>query len=229
MTRTNEKIDQTYKGSLKSDPDRNNPRHGLACEYLFNNLKPLLFYRSRYLQLSTDDYKKSLINNKSLLEDPYKEILEWFIEESPSNNTIIPSKCIEYPLRGCIRYKETAIKGWADVYLKGLQYEEDIKNKKTKYHQLTNHECFNGVTSWIHRFCSILGEVKITPEPAEKILQQITFYREIIGEIETYIVLDFDCPQLIRMTQGSNIHVKRLGNKFEEFCNNRPKPQADEL
>ena len=50
MTRTNEKISKSnlqksYATNLKNDADRKNPRHGLACEYLFEVLREKQFYK----------------------------------------------------------------------------------------------------------------------------------------------------------------------------------------
>ena len=50
MTRTNENISKSiskksYASNLKNDADRKNPRHGLACEYLFEVLREKQFYK----------------------------------------------------------------------------------------------------------------------------------------------------------------------------------------
>ena len=43
MTRTNERISQTYKTSLKKDPQRKDPKHLDACIYAFHQLKYKMF------------------------------------------------------------------------------------------------------------------------------------------------------------------------------------------
>jgi hypothetical protein len=74
-----------------------------------------------------------------------------------------------------------------------------------------------------------LGEVKITPQSAEEILQQIKFYHSCIYCVHTVIALDFDCPQLARMVEGTDITVVRLGEKFEMFAKTRSNPSILEI
>jgi len=45
MTRTNEKISKSYLSKVKNDIDRKNPRHGLACEYVFEKLREKQFLK----------------------------------------------------------------------------------------------------------------------------------------------------------------------------------------
>lgn len=45
MTRTNEKISKSYLTKVKNDIDRKNPRHGLACEYVFEKLREKQFLK----------------------------------------------------------------------------------------------------------------------------------------------------------------------------------------
>ena len=97
------------------------------------------------------------------------------------------------------KYNRSAIKGYADV-LFGEQGSEYF-----------------------------LGEVKIYPQSAEEILQQIKFYHSCIPCRQTIIALDFDCPQLARIVEGTNVSVVRLGEKFEMFANSRNTPQILEI
>lgn len=76
----------------------------------------------------------------------------------------------------------------------------------------------------------LLGEVKITRQPAEQVLQQVNFYKRYLNYVQrTYILVDYDCSDLQRLTEGSDIKVFRLGQRFEEWIQSRPKPEAPEL
>lgn len=76
-----------------------------------------------------------------------------------------------------------------------------------------------------------LGEVKITRQPAEQVLQQINFYRAQLGGEPTaiYILVDYECSDLQRLTRDSRIKVYRLGQRFEDWLTNRHKPESPEL
>ena len=97
---------------------------------------------------------------------------------------------------------------------------------------LTFEKCFYycyGVFSWDEWTNSTLGEVKIAKQESEEVLQQINLYHELVFPSETYICLDYQDSQLLNLTKDSKIQVKCLGPKFEEFCNNRPIEELEEI
>jgi hypothetical protein len=131
-----------------------------------------------------------------------EEVIYGIIADNYSRNEFALSDYISRPIRDEIRnnkYNRSTIKGYADVL---------FGKATTQY---------------------FLGEVKIYPQSAEEILQQIKFYHSCIPCKQTIIALDFDCPQLARIVEGTNISVVRLGEKFEMFVNSRNTPQILEI
>lgn len=121
------------------------------------------------------------------------------------------------------------VNGFADVLIQSalivscrFKDQEPLDLDWTVYFDGFHQE--NAASSWF------LGEVKITPEPAENIIQQIAFYRTFVSGVDEVIILvDYDAPQLKRMTQGSDIKVYRLGGAFEKWCTERPQPELEEF
>lgn len=100
------------------------------------------------------------------------------------------------------------VKGFADVLLPMLRIDDTVYESGWK----------------------ILGEVKISKEPAENVLQQINFYMHTISTVsEAYVLTDYDCADLQRLVEGTNIKVFRLGQRFEKWIASRPQPATQEL
>lgn len=75
-----------------------------------------------------------------------------------------------------------------------------------------------------------LGEVKITPERADAVLQQVNFYRSFLGErTKVVILVDYDAPELKRLCAGSGMEVYRLGPAFEAWCATQIRTTVEEL
>lgn len=274
MTRSSQ---QTYIQRLGfQDKDRANPRHGLACEYLFERLlhreiltninelacKEIFNQKTQYeqkiqtQQFSVDHAKDSLEYHKTIYEQAFdagnsnkfivnaqerlnneiqklnnsKEILNflnnWKSIDSSQLQMLKKIILDHMPASNYINVPITFnkfVNGFADVLLKRRFYPYIEKFN-------ANGETFE--TVW--RVCSyidaaILGEVKITPEPAETIIQQIAFYENYLTAREVIVLVDYEAPQLKRMTEGSNIKVYRLGEKFEQWCATRSKPLIEEF
>jgi hypothetical protein len=131
-----------------------------------------------------------------------------------AQNAYVASSCLNVPIMTGYRSSHTA--GFADVLLKPV-----------KFHGC-NYDYSKGDCDWSS---TILGEVKITKQSAETVLQQINYYRQHIegGVDRVYILTDYDCSDLQRLTQGSDISVYRLGQRFEEWIAARSMPSTPEL
>jgi hypothetical protein len=130
-----------------------------------------------------------------------------------SQNTFVTSRCLNVPIM--TGYKSSHTAGFADVLLRPVKF----------------HGCVYGQSRDAYWTSAILGEVKITKQSAETVLQQINYYRQHIegGVDKVYILTDYDCSDLQRLTQGSDIHVYRLGKRFEDWIASRSMPSTPEL
>jgi len=339
MARTNEKIDQTFKGSLKHDPDKKNPKHGLACEYLFEKLREKQYLKEidwlkinlkdsrRYvvkevkkLIKEIKDKRSKIIDQVNLLSDQKQEIstlekpdhedyhcfhrysqlardIRYGKDQIKSYNSsiktlknnlkkflkcrtkifrllsqlknpiflqcfkkviydkyIIPSKCIESPINSLtMRGRRTnSVIGFADVLIPyseldketvsstGYDFSDDFKvdlyaniyhfitvdtlQIKKQYQDSVYFDSYNEK----YENCT-LGEVKISKQTAEDVLQQINQYHEFINPNQTFICLDYEDTQLKNLAKNSKIEVVKLGQKFIEFCENRPVEEIEEI
>ena len=142
------------------------------------------------------------------------DIAQRIYESMPSNNFIsVPIASGKF------------INGFADVLLNcyvSLNFQDNlaIESKCS-----TDRDCFS--RNQLQK--SILGEIKITKEPAENVIQQIAFYRQFVYVKEVIILIDYDDPQLKRMTAGSDIHVYKLGSKFDAWCAAKTQPLIEEF
>jgi hypothetical protein len=233
MTRSSQ---QTYIQRLGfQDKDRSNVRHGLACEYLLNRL-----IESEWVSNPNIDSNATAVLTYFLKYNLFDffgqdlEIIKKFLVDVIENKSYDINQIIEkiQPFMTCSQCVNVPIvsgkfvNGFADVVLPGDLNLSVSLNKQAL--------AAGGLElEWIaypetqHNF--ILGEIKITPEPAENIIQQIAFYRQYLHAKKVIILVDYDAPQLKRMTAGSDISVYRLGNAFEEWCAKQLNPEIDEF
>jgi hypothetical protein len=347
MVRTNEKIDQTFKGSLKNDPDKKNPKHGLACEYLFEKLREKQYLKeivwlkvnlkNEYRTVVVEKIKELIRQYKKEKEEikSYKETLftlkveqdnlcnldwdgmddETFKKEIEKNNKIerriehyereierlnehfkisshnikqflecratifrllsqlrnpiflqcfkkviydkhvIPSRCIEAPINSLtLRGRRTnSVIGFADVLIpysnlshaevsyRNRNYKGDnieinidahifyfIEKDTLQVKEEYDHSFFSSQNVCKYRNCT-LGEVKISKQTAEDVLQQINQYHEYVTPSQTFVCLDYEDVQLKNLAKNSKIEVVKLGQKFIEFCENRPVEEIEEI
>jgi len=215
---------QTYIAKLGfQDKDRGNERHGLACEYLFERLlelevAPFCYSTQRKLIEAEINYQARAIAGERFLYVTPTDI-EYFKTERPKLlaeleqlklepiatnicNFFAVGECLNVPI--CSR---SYVNGFADVLIRhSLNYRGD------------------------HASGAWLGEVKITKEPAENVLQQINFYLNYLEHVNSvYILTDYDPSDLQRLCVGTKIKVFRLGQRFEQWLNERPNHITDEL
>ena len=219
---------QTYIAKLGfQDKDRGTHRHGLACEYLFNRLLELevvpyktdlwkselereINWRKEKIArtIATNDYFFDRLTNEEITE--FRNEISKF--ESKLSNLSIDfvsshlaerlrvGECVNVPIAS-----RSYVNGFADVLIP-LSYS---------YQDAPRH--------W-------LGEVKITKEPAENVIQQINFYLSYIKNVETvYILADYDPSDLQRLCVGTKIKVFQLGDRFEQWISSRVQLATDEL
>jgi Fe-S cluster biogenesis protein NfuA len=237
-----------------SDPDRSKDRHGLACEYLFERLLEL-----EVGPTITQKQKEYLNHLYSKAKEQYDEIVSLLNDDqgcvswrghyysradittvmqgccdcctsvnsalntihddygrATAKATYCLSACVSKPIKTGYQGKHTA--GFADVLLAESTIEPLVFDPNRLYYPSIISPC-------------ILGEVKITKQSAETVLQQINYYRQHIegGVDKVYILTDYDCSDLQRITQGSDIHVYRLGRRFEDWIASRAMPSTPEL
>lgn len=219
---------QTYIAKLGfQDKDRGTPRHGLACEYLFERLLDLEVIPFQ-LTLWKDNLQKEIIWRKQQLAGEYRclayrvsdEELVRYKNEMPQLEADLNAlsfdsaasylakhlrvgECINVPITS-----RSYVNGFADVLI-------SLPENRNEYRGI------------LHRW---LGEVKITKEPAENVLQQINFYLNYIDNVQAvYILTDYDPSDLQRLCAGTKIKVFRLGRRFNEWFSCRPDHLTDEL
>lgn len=215
---------QTYISRLGfQDRDRSNERHGLACEYLFERMLELevapwlLEVKRAEAQDDIDFNQKAAAGKISgfYMKDCFDagqkiprllaNLEKLNIAETLANicQTNKVGECVNVPITS-----RSYVNGFADVLI-----------------SLPVHNSYssNGLFRW-------LGEVKITKEPAENILQQINFYLSYLENVQTvYILTDYDPGDLKRLCVGTKIKVYRLGQVFEQWLAGRTTPETEEL
>ena len=81
------------------------------------------------------------------------------------------------------------------------------------------------------QFCC-WGEVRIEPTAPELLLQQIEFYASNLPKSNMiWVLADFDLSDFKRMASQQFPQLKcfQLGQNFEQWCNNRERPEIPEL
>jgi len=212
---------QTYIARLGfQDRDRSNERHGLACEYLFE--------RMLELEVAPDAFNR--IKGGINLEIRT-------LERVLAGEYVVGYSCCD--------------KSKISLELASLQSELSSLTVQSVLATIRETskvgECVNVPIvsrSYVNGFADVLighyqgssfprkylGEVKITKEPAENVLQQINFYLSYLDHVESvYIVTDYDPGDLKRLCVGTKIKVYRLGQVFEQWLASRTNPVTEEI
>jgi hypothetical protein len=233
---------QTYIAKLGfQDKDRNVERHGLACEYMFHRLLEMeiapYFNECRYdyLAYKVEEQQKRLENLSSAIvakkqAPPLHSGSYWIEQREVELRQLEMSRSETYDnLQVAIQEQQA----FASSY--GIQ--EAHRRLKPAY--CINRPIKQPGRSFVVGFADvhievdskqILGEVKITKQSPESILQQINFYEtHLRGRVSTYILTDFDCSDLQRMVEGTHVQVFRLGRRFEQWLASRSAFEPSEL
>lgn len=196
-----------------SDPDRSKDRHGLACEYLFERLlelevAPLLF---RYRLHDLKDLVTSSTETRNTAQqtlDSYNSLINSYPDKRNDEFWVANMKAKALNLekaQQALCVAQSNIEQLSDTYGIKRAYENHKPAHclnvpiKSGYSTAGFADVFvsNGLSY------SLLGEVKITKQSAETVLQQINYYSQHIreGVSNVYILTDYDCSDLQRLTQ----------------------------
>lgn len=227
---------QTYIAKLGfQDKDRSVDRHGLACEYLFERLLEMEMApylneaRLSYLYGAVERAQASLqaTNDELVRNQKHGDSCDgWYRDQIPALQKRAEQ---EYD------HWQAAVFD-LDTFPQSFGLESARNELKAAY--CINQPIKQSGRSYVIGFADVfidhygkrlLGEVKITKQSAESILQQVNFYELHLRPQTTYILTDFDCSDLQRMVEGTHIKVFRLGRRFEQWLASRTQFQSDEL
>jgi hypothetical protein len=221
---------QTYISKLGfQDRDRSNERHGLACEYLFERMMELevapwllgdqrsdITWDIRNAKTALADYERNQYfkseakQQKAKLQDLEQQLATFDANAKSPDYIAKAHDC--YKVGSCVNVPITSrsyVNGFADVLV-------------------STATCHQKIDCNI-RYPGALGEVKITKEPAENVLQQVNFYLNYLEVKTVYILTDYDPGDLKRLCAGTKIKVYRLGQVFEQWLASRTTPETEEL
>jgi macrodomain Ter protein organizer (MatP/YcbG family) len=224
------------------DKDRGTDRHGLACEYLFERLLEMeaapainrwrldsLAENCNELSQKLHATRESLNRNNKQLQKLDSSHFDYEFYQTKYNEAQANESSLSQELEEAIHAHhdfDDTVYGMSEAkkqYKAGLSINQPIKSS-SRY--------VVGFADVLMRVgpIEVLGEVKITKESAETVLQQINFYQAHLNYVTTvYILTDYDCSDLQRLVEGTHIKVYRLGQRFEQWMASRLQPTTDEL
>lgn len=213
---------QTYIARLGfQDRDRSSERHGLACEYLFE--------RMLELEVAPFFYNTDRGDFIYRIEEVNRDIAGY------ENNSYYKNRPEPQKAKARLQELEQHLEDF-EASKKPSDYIAEARN------QFKVGNCVNVPIvsrSFVNGFADVLidkyhnkwlGEVKITKEPAENVLQQINFYLSYLDNVDAvYILTDYESGDLKRLCLGTKIKVYRLGRVFEQWLASRMMPATEEL
>lgn len=260
------------------DPDKENPRHGLACEYLQEKMRPYAieslakqFQRKALEVVQTSDWvaNPSYPFHRSDFIGSDLPSQHWYATATPSG--AIGRRVCEYidrsihdwasqqieeaaELSSLITGPSSGAKGFLDVSFRAkyqhwyltpayitCQFKRDGEEEpeemtikwgdRPMMPSLYKSMRSNKVSGLDNQF-AFWGEVRIEPTAPELLLQQIEFYASNLPKSDMiWVLADFDLADFKRMAQQQFPQLKcfQLGAKFEEWCQNRERPDIPEL
>lgn len=237
------------------DPDKQDPRHGLACEYLKEKMSPFVgeCIANKYKQLAKEATKElakhqkwrrffSATQNDGLYFPYYlpDSIAEQILKKVDN----FQSQVIDYikihsanqiaDLSAIVKGPSSGTKGFLDVSFRNISYAYVVPAEINFTHE-GNHYSFKRDEKLLCRVrdeVCIWGEVKISPVTPEILLQQIEYYAQNLPESDMiWLLADFDISDFKRMAEHQYPQLKcfRLGQGFDEWCEKRYKPEVAEL
>jgi hypothetical protein len=213
---------QTYIARLGfQDRDRSSEQHGLACEYLFE--------RMIELEVAPFFHKTNRADFVYRIEEVKREITTY------ESNSYYKNRPESQKAKAKLQELEQHLEDF-DASSKPSDYIAEARD----LYKVGN--CVNVPIvsrSFVNGFADVLidryhhkwlGEVKITKEPAENVLQQINFYLSYLDNVDAvYILTDYDPGDLKRLCFGTKIKVYRLGQVFQQWLASRTMPATEEL
>lgn len=209
------------------DPDRSKDRHGLACEYLFERLLEVEVAKP-WREWKISDLRWELACAARSNQNARRDL------ERIADSTYANAQQERDELTACITASFERHQS-LHLELAALENSDGLDSARA-HHKPTDHinvpiksgYSIVGFADVLVR--TVLGEVKITRQPAEQVLQQINFYKANLSDVKiTYILTDYVCSDLQRLTQGSDVKVFRLGRRFEQWLVMRSTPITPEL
>lgn len=240
------------------DLDKQNPRHGLACEYLKEKMTPFAaeYMSDMYFKFAESESKELCkrwqinfdISNETNPSDwrawhdiPDDEIKKSLFDQmrkfQRSGVDEIKLNLINQyaELSSIIKGPSSGTKGFLDVSFRGhcaFPLFSTLSHKHGEYNYLFSKKPREYYSYNVNFKICIWGEVKIAPVTPEILLQQIEYYAQNLPQNDMiWVLADFDISDFKRMAEKQFPQLKcfQLGENFDKWCKQRHRPVIQEL